>query len=251
MAPCQSMMSDRHTGRVKMEAVQVSSPHLCSLLLECKQVYSAVTRSPSPSSIPRTALPSQTMGESCLSLSCNTGASDTLTLGLLKVSCCEGWIGGGGWGYPTMTTFTDRNRRNIPEWYVRSLSCTGQRSLARSESFARKICKLCRLFDLWKSLSLFLRCLCGDLMMKNASSKLPKLRLELFSFVCFTFYEVAWDRSTRSGKDSESCRWTWTWTWIWWDANSHYPSCSASEENSMIFKPVPVQRYSSSYSCGW
>lgn len=119
-----------------------------------------------------------------------------------------------GGGYPALTTFTDRNRHNILEWYVRSLSCTSQRSLARSESFARKIANCADSF--WfveNSFSLFAvsmwwpndeKCL-----VKTLDHFGPEPRLELFIFVCFSFYEGAWDRSTRSVKDFETCRCTW------------------------------------------
>lgn len=121
---------------------------------------------------PWTALPTQTIGESCLSLSCNTGVTDTFTLGLLKVSCCESWIQGGGW----WISCSDHLQTEIA---TISLNDTLDPSRVRArdlwhvlKALRGKLQIAQTLFDLWKTLSLFLRCLCGDLMMKNASSKL-------------------------------------------------------------------------------
>lgn len=112
MAQCQSMMSGRHTGVREdgggsgfrpspvQPVIGVQTDLLCGDTSSLCPLHSS------------TAIPPQTIGESCPSLSCNTSASDTFTLGVLKVSCCEGCIEG---GYSVLTAFIDRNRCSIPE----------------------------------------------------------------------------------------------------------------------------------------
>lgn len=160
---------------------------------------------------PWTALPTQTIGESCLSLSCNTGVTDTFTLGLLKVSCCESWIG----GWISCSDHIYRQKSPQYPWMIRQIP------LVYEPEISGTFWKLCE--ENWNcadsfwfvenSFSLFVvsmwrpndeKCL-----VKTLDHSGPEPRLELFSFVCFSFFEGAWDRSTRSVKDFESCSCTW------------------------------------------
>lgn len=90
-------------------------------------------------------------------------------------------------------------------------------------------------------------------MMKNASSKLWTTLAPNSDWNCSVLSALVFMKGpeTEAQDQKKTLNLVDIHGWIWWDANSHYPSCSASEENSMIFKPVPVQRCSSSYSYGW